>query len=150
MTFSKLQGLSCAFHNSSGHSERYRYTKALLSIKGLRKDRLADLKAEKEKLVSLSREKAHYDKLRDRVNEQKATITAKELDCEDSKRQYDALVVSNQKFYELHQKFREMYVTVEKLEENKRSAKNYLAEMKAKYQELPGIRSHIRECLGYS
>lgn len=139
MTFSKLQGLSCAFHNSSGHSERYRYTKALLSIKGLRKDRLADLKAEKEKLVSLSREKAHYDKLRDRVNEQKATITAKELDCEDSKRQYDALVVSNQKFYELHQKFREMYVTVEKLEENKRSAKNYLAEMKAKYQELPGI-----------
>lgn len=45
---------------------------------------------------------------------------------------------ANQKFYELFSKFREMYSTVEKLEENKASKKSYLAELTSKYQELPG------------
>ncbi|KAF8967155.1 AAA domain-containing protein [Flammula alnicola] len=118
--------------------EATKYTKALVSIKNLRKDRLAELKAEKERLLSLSREKAHSDKLRDRINDLKSTIASKEVECEESKHQYDAAVESNRKFYELYNKFREMYVTVEKLEENKSATKAYLAEVKSKYQELTG------------
>lgn len=108
------------------------------SIKSLRKDRVLELKAEKERLLSLSREKSHSDKLKDRVNEVKSIIAAKEVESEDSKHQYDVAVKANQKFYELFSKFREMYSTVEKLEENKAKTKQYLAQLKSKYQELPG------------
>ncbi|KJA21183.1 hypothetical protein HYPSUDRAFT_141004 [Hypholoma sublateritium FD-334 SS-4] len=118
--------------------EATRYTKALDSIKNLRKDRVMELKAEKERLLSLSREKSHSDKLKDRFNELKSTIAAKEVEYEDSKHQYDAAVKANQKFYELFSKFREMYSTVAMLEENKARTKKHLTDLKSKYQELPG------------
>jgi len=63
-----------------------RYTKALDSIKALRKDRVADLKAEKERLESLSREKQHADKLRKRISDLASTIATKEIDYEQTKR----------------------------------------------------------------
>lgn len=115
-----------------------RYTKALDSIKNLRKDRVAELKAEKERLLSLSREKAHADKLKERINEFKSILAAKEVECEDSKQQYDALAEQNRKFYDQFSRFREIYLVVEKLEEKKFSTKTHLADMKAKYRELPG------------
>ncbi|KAF8195567.1 AAA domain-containing protein [Pholiota molesta] len=118
--------------------EATRYTKALDSIKNLRKDRVAELKAEKERLLSLSREKAHADKLKDRINEFKSMLAAKEVECEDSKQQYDALAEQNRKFYDQFSRFREIYLVVEKLEEKKFSTKTHLADMKAKYRELPG------------
>ncbi|KIJ61131.1 hypothetical protein HYDPIDRAFT_57502, partial [Hydnomerulius pinastri MD-312] len=63
--------------------EATRYTKALDSIKSLRKDRVADLKADKERLESLSKEKAHADKLRARVVELNSSITSKQLQYEE-------------------------------------------------------------------
>jgi DNA repair protein RAD50 len=43
--------------------EATRYTKALDNIKSLRKERVADLKADKERLHSLGLEKAHADRV---------------------------------------------------------------------------------------
>ena len=83
-----------------------RYTKALDSIKNLRKDRLTDLKAEKVHLQSLANEKGHSDKLKKQLEGMKKPISEKETGCEESK------------FYELYNKFREMYVKVEELERN--------------------------------
>ena len=115
-----------------------RYTKALDSIKTLRKDRMADLKAEKVHLQSLANEKGHSDKLRKRLDDMKKTISEKETECEESKREYDAMVESNRKFYELYNKFREMYVKVEELERSKQDTLGTLRELRAKYRELPG------------
>ncbi|PPQ65386.1 hypothetical protein CVT26_000011 [Gymnopilus dilepis] len=124
--------------------EATRYTKALESIKNLRKERVADLKAEKERLLSLSREKAHSDKLKERINELKSTISAKEVECEDVKREYETQLESNRKFYELHTKFREMYKEYEKLEDQKAKTQAYLAEMKSKCQEIPGTLEELQ------
>ena len=55
------------------------YTKALDSIKSLRKDRVAELKADKERLESLAKEKTHANKLRGRIGDLNTTITAKQM-----------------------------------------------------------------------
>ena len=116
---------------------------ALDSIKTLRKDRTAELKAEKERLLSLSREKAHSDKLKERITAQMALVAAKEVEYEERKQEYDALSESNRKFHELYNKFREMYVTVKNLEQSKTNTMSHLAEVKSKYQEVPGNESPV-------
>jgi DNA repair protein RAD50 len=121
----------------------FRYTKALVSIKNLRKDRTAELKAEKERLLSLSREKAHSDKLKERIANHNAQIAAKEVEYEDSKQEYDSVAESNRKFYEYNTKFREIFVAVEKLEGQKTTMKSTLAELTSKLQEIPGIKVFV-------
>ncbi|KAK2465331.1 hypothetical protein APHAL10511_002685 [Amanita phalloides] len=104
--------------------EATRYTKALDSIKTLRKERMSELNAEKERLVGLSREKAHADKLKNRVAELKSTIAAKEVDYEQAKNQHDGLAEANRKFYEYSSRFREIYVKVASLEEKEQRLRN--------------------------
>ena len=53
-----------------------RYTKALDNIKALRKDRVAELKVEKERLEGLAREKRHADKLKKSMADLTANIAA--------------------------------------------------------------------------
>ncbi len=57
----------------------YRYTKALDSIKTLRKERVADLKAEKEHLEGLRRERGTADKLRKTISDLTSTIASKQI-----------------------------------------------------------------------
>ncbi|KAF7987104.1 hypothetical protein HWV62_291 [Athelia sp. TMB] len=118
--------------------EATRYTKALDSIKALRKDRVADLKAEKERLESLSREKSHSDKLRARIADMSSTIATKEVDYEDTKQQYEDLVKSNAQFYNYSTKFREMYIKIENLQERKKRYQDELEESKESIQEVEG------------
>ena len=121
----------------------HRYTKALDAIKTLRKDRVAELKTEQERLESLSREKAHSDKLVKRVSDLNSTITAKELEYEEVKRDYDQLVQANKKFYEQSTKFREMYLKLESLQEKKARYEEDLANAKENLQVVSGpARSH--------
>ncbi|TFY73425.1 hypothetical protein EWM64_g10589, partial [Hericium alpestre] len=80
--------------------EATRYTKALDSIKSLRKDRMAELKAEKERLESLSREKTHADKLKSRISDLNATIAAREVEFDETKHLYEQLALANAKFYD--------------------------------------------------
>jgi DNA repair protein RAD50 len=127
--------LTGSFFNTQFH---FRYTKALVSIKNLRKDRTAELKAEKERLLSLSREKAHSDKLKDRLANLNAQIAAKEVEYEESKQEYDSVAEANRKFYEYNTKFREIFVAVSTLEGQKATMKSTLAELASKLQEIPG------------
>ncbi|KAG0693928.1 hypothetical protein DFH29DRAFT_1037552, partial [Suillus ampliporus] len=99
--------------------EATRYTKALDSIKSLHKDRVADLKADKERLESLAKEKAHADKLRGRISDLNATVTRKQLQYEETKKQYEELVKNNAHFYESATKFHELYVKVENLQQRR-------------------------------
>ena len=121
----------------------FRYTKALVSIKNLRKDRTAELKAEKERLLSLSREKAHSDKLKDRLADLNAQIAAKEVEYEESKQEYDSVAEANRKFYEYNTKFREIFVAVSTLEGQKATMKSTLAELASKLQEIPGKKAFV-------
>ena len=120
-----------------------RYTKALDAIKSLRKDRVSELKTEQERLESLSREKAHSDKLVKRVSDLNSTITAKELEYEEVKREYDQLVQANKTFYEQSTKFREMYLKLETLQEKKTRYEEDLANAKENLQVVSGLACRV-------
>jgi len=119
----------------------YRYTKALDSIKALRKDRAAELKADKERLVSLSVQKGHADKLKGRIQELATTIATKEVQYENIKQEYDEMVESNARFYEQNKSFREIYIKVEQLENSKTRSLATIQELKLNFTELSGENS---------
>lgn len=115
-----------------------RYTKALDSIKSLRKDRVAELKAEQERLVGLAREKDHADKLKRRVTELNNNIASKEVEYEEIKKEYNVMVVANQKFYDNATKFREIYMTTQNLEETAGRLRADLGEARLNIREIAG------------
>ncbi|KAJ7109736.1 hypothetical protein C8R43DRAFT_904551 [Mycena crocata] len=123
--------------------EATKYTKALDSIKALRKDRVAELKTEKERLDGLHREKTHADKLRARIADLNQTIAAKEVEHDETKKAYDALVISNQKFYAYATHFREVYIRVDNFNENKAKVQADLDEAKLTLQEIPGTDAEL-------
>ncbi|OJA09417.1 hypothetical protein AZE42_03080 [Rhizopogon vesiculosus] len=127
--------------------EATRYTKALDSIKSLRKDRVADLKADKERLESLAKEKAHSDKLRGRISDLNSIITAKQMKYEETKTQYEELVKNNARFYESATKFRELYVKVENLQQKKEHYRQELVDAKESVQEVEGTDEELQERL---
>ncbi|KAF9643243.1 hypothetical protein BDM02DRAFT_1548809 [Thelephora ganbajun] len=127
--------------------EATKYTKALDAIKSLRKDRVAELKAEQARLESLSREKAHSDKLLKRVSDLNSTITTKEFEYEEVKREYDQLVQANKKFYEQSTKFREMYLKLESLQEKKTRYEEDLANAKENLHVVSGTDEEVMQRL---
>jgi DNA repair protein RAD50 len=124
----------------------FRYTKALDSIKALRKERVAELKTEKERLESLAREKGHADKLRARISDMNANIATKEVEYQEAKKLYEALARSNRKFEEGATKFREIYIRVENLEKEKQKYQEELAELRPSVQETHGTPLHFCNC----
>ena len=116
----------------------FRFTKALDSIKSLRKDRVAELKAEKERLEGLSREKAHADKLHDRISSLTSDIANKEIGYDAMREEYDLLVIANQKFYDSATKFREIFMQVENLQEKKKHYQQELDDARENLQEMSG------------
>lgn len=104
----------------------------------LRKDRVAELKAEKERLESLAREKQHADKLRARIADLTSTIASKEIIYEQTKQELDELVASNARFYEYSTKFREIYLKIQNLEERKERYKKDLENAKETTREMQG------------
>lgn len=89
--------------------EASKYTKALDAIKSLRKERVADLKLDKERLDMSLREKNHADKLKKRISDLNATIAAKDMEYHELKEKAEALAIQNKEFYERATKFRDIY-----------------------------------------
>ncbi|KAG2010170.1 RAD50 [Coprinopsis cinerea AmutBmut pab1-1] len=128
--------------------EATKYTKALDNIKALRKDRVADLKAEQERLSSLKLQKDRADKLRLRMKDLNATIVAKEAEYENAKAQYEEVQNSNRIFYDYNSKFREIYLKVESLEEKKKSKRMDLEEARdGNFQEISGTDDDLQNRL---
>jgi len=110
MTFLKQRGTN-GIHLTSAYLNRFRrYSKALDAIKSLRKERVTELKADKERLESVHREKLHADKLKSRASDLRATITAKELELETLRMEVETMAKQNKEFYEKATKFRETYL----------------------------------------
>ncbi|KAI0345847.1 hypothetical protein BDW22DRAFT_1353452 [Trametopsis cervina] len=127
--------------------EATKYTKALDAIKSLRKDRVADLKADKERLNSLSLEKAHADKLKTRISDVTSNITAKEMERDELTEKYNAVVTANAKFLETATKFRETFVKVEALEEKKKRYQDELDSARENLQEISGTDEELMKRL---
>jgi len=119
------------------------YTKALDSIKSLRKERVADQKAEKERLESLSKEKGHADKLLKRISEMTSNIAAKESEYEEMKKEYDETCLANRKFHDQATHFRQIYMKQEQHTEKKDNLLKELEEMRGEVKEISGP-SHSR------
>ncbi len=117
---------------------RTRYTKALDAIKGLRKDRVSELKTDKERLESLKKEKSHADKVKTRISDLQSTIAKKEVQHEKLRADCDALAMANSKFYESATKFREQYKEMENQIDQKQSLEEKLR------NDLP----HVKEMSG--
>ncbi|KAK7048369.1 DNA repair protein rad50 [Favolaschia claudopus] len=130
--------------------EATKYTKALDSIKSLRKDRVAELKTEKERLDGLSREKAHADKLKARVADTNQTIAAKQVEHDETKKNYDELVISNQKFIEYATHFREVYIRIENAQANMAKVQADLDDARMNLQEMPGTDAELEAKLNSS
>ncbi|TBU46351.1 hypothetical protein BD309DRAFT_1078711 [Dichomitus squalens] len=125
--------------------EATKYTKALDNIKALRKDRVAELKAETERLESLAREKGHADKLKDRITEMNDKIAARTAEYEELKAAYDQQVRSNQILNDTGSKFREIYVKVDQLNQRKDQYKEELNLAKENLQEIEGTDDELAE-----
>ena len=99
---------------------------------------MAELKAEKERLEGLSREKGHADKLRARISDLTSLIASKEVEYDEMKEEYQHLVVTNQKFFDSASSFREVFARAEELDK----------EMKRYQEELDSTRETLRELPG--
>lgn len=108
------------------------------AIRSLRKDKVAELKAEKEKLESLSREKSHADKLRTRISDMTAEIVAKSIEHDEVKEQHRLKAEANKRFYDSSTKFREIYVQVDSLNKTKMHYQDELDALRETLQELSG------------
>lgn len=117
-----------------------RYTKALDSIKALRKERVAELKVDKERLESLSKEKAHFDKVKARLNDLQSSIAVKETRHEKLRAECDQLIATNKRFYESATKFREKYIEIEHLQND---VERYT-------KDLEDAMEHVKEMSGTS
>lgn len=110
------------------------------AIKALRKERVADLKVDKERLESLSREKSHADKLKARSNDLQSSIAVKEIRHEKLREECDHLIATNKRFYESATKFREKYIEIEHLQ----------ADVERYTKDLEDAMEHVKEMSGSS
>ncbi|KAI0755004.1 AAA domain-containing protein [Daedaleopsis nitida] len=127
--------------------EATKYTKALNNIKDLRKERMADLKAESARLESLALEKQHADKLKKRIAEMNANIAARAAEHEELRAAYEQQVRSNQILNDTGSKFREIYVKFDQLNQRKEQYKEELNMAKENLQEIPGTDEELSERL---
>ncbi|KEP54869.1 DNA repair protein RAD50 [Rhizoctonia solani 123E] len=110
--------------------EATRYTKALDNIKALRKERVADLKADKERLHSLGLEKAHADRLKSKIDDLTSQVADKTQESEETEAALDAQVTANTKFYDSATRFQQIFLKVEHLEERRTQAIRTMEELK--------------------
>lgn len=106
------------------------------------------MKAEKERLESLAREKGHADKLKAKISDMNASIASKETEYQEAKKLYEALARSNRKFEEGATKFREIYIRVENLEKDKQKYQEELAELRPNVEETDGMPHILRLSFG--
>jgi len=116
-----------------------RYTKALDSIKNLRKERIADQKAEKIRLESLSKEKTRADELLKRINDIASKITAKEVLKEEAYKESIAVEASNTKFSDQARSFNEVFAKYEQLLTRREGLIKDIDELKPALEEVTGI-----------
>ena len=93
---------------------------------------------DKEKLESLSKEKAHADKLKKRLQELQTSISMKEMRHEAIRKECDLLIAANKHFYESATKFRERFIEIQHLEDENKRYDTELKDAKTHVKEMSG------------
>ncbi|KAG9004630.1 DNA repair protein rad50 [Tulasnella sp. JGI-2019a] len=99
--------------------EATKYTKALDNIKGIRKELVADLKVERERLDGLSNEKKHAEKLTGKIADITSEVEEKEETIKALQEEETFVEQQNFHFREEGSKFKEHYMKAEELEKRK-------------------------------
>ncbi|KAG8832048.1 DNA repair protein rad50 [Serendipita sp. 399] len=118
--------------------EASKYTKALDAIKNLRKERLAELKVDKERLEGALREKNHADKLKSRIEDLNATVAGKEAEYQELNERVAALEVQNKEFYERATHFRDIFLHYETAQNRKNQLEMDLRDISESLELLEG------------
>ena len=132
-----------------------RYTKALDSIRTVRKERTAELKVDKERLQTLQVQKSHADtvhlndarpfwytheynsaQLRERIESLTSTLKNKQIKQEELKQKIQADDAENIRFMESATKFKEIYIKVETYEARKAQLQEEIETKQSTTQEL--------------
>ncbi|KAH8825323.1 AAA domain-containing protein [Flagelloscypha sp. PMI_526] len=124
--------------------EATKYTKALDNIKALRKDRVAELKAEKERLEGLKREKGHADKLKERMEDLEKEIATKDADHTRLNHEHETIMMKNKSFFEKGTQFRDIFTKVDALEQQLEKAQADFHETKDSIQILPDTENELK------
>ncbi|KAG8880381.1 DNA repair protein rad50 [Tulasnella sp. 332] len=102
--------------------EATKYTKALDNIKGIRKELVADLKVERERLDGLANEKKHAEKthqLSNKISDITSEVEEKEETIQALQEEETFVEQQNFHFREEGSKFKEHYMKAEELEKRK-------------------------------
>lgn len=97
------------------------------------------MKADNARLEALSKDKENADKLKSRISDLNGTISSKELQYEQTKSKYDAIIKANRAFYEQATKFRELYNKVEALVDRRKQLQVDVDEAKLNCEEVVGM-----------
>ncbi|CCA77996.1 probable RAD50-DNA repair protein [Serendipita indica DSM 11827] len=125
--------------------EASKYTKALDAIRAIRKDRVVELKLDNERLQAAAREKTHADKLRNRIADLNATVTAKDSEYNEVHDKASALAHQNKEFYERATQFREIYREYEAAQEKRAYLEKTLKEINENLEKLDGTDAELEE-----
>lgn len=115
-----------------------RYTKALDSIKSLRKDRVAEAKVDKERLEGLSREKARADQTKDRMNKLSESISTKQSEREHHQEELNEVRQANLELEKIATDFRKIFMEIERQQDMKKRLSEQKREIQSTWTELPG------------
>jgi len=113
-----------------------RYTKALENIKTLRKDRVAELAAEREVLKALDNDNKRAKTLRERIANLQDAIAAKDARREEAESQHAAIAAANRNLQKTADAFRQTYLRYEGLEKELVKLNERLANAKLSVKEI--------------
>ncbi|KAI5452761.1 DNA repair protein rad50 [Naganishia albida] len=133
--------------------EASKFTKALDHIKSLRKDRVAALKVDAERLNFLKQDRDKAESLKRDLERQRTEIGRKEADSERLTQRHDELTKANAEFYQSSTKFTEIFEKAETLnskkemiEGNRNNLKKHIKTMmKETDEELRAIMQNFNE-----
>ncbi|KAF8322507.1 hypothetical protein DL93DRAFT_2123877 [Clavulina sp. PMI_390] len=116
--------------------EATKYTKALTAIKDLRKERVAELKAEKERLNYLQIDKTRAEKLRTTIKEVTEAISRLEADEEELVHEVNRVEKENAAYYATATQFNQTYTIVDGLEHRIEELKRDITDQERTTQEV--------------
>ncbi|GHJ86488.1 hypothetical protein NliqN6_2890 [Naganishia liquefaciens] len=100
--------------------EASKFTKALDHIKTLRKERVAALKVDAERLNFLKQDRDKADNLKKELERQRTEIGRKEAESDELTQRHEALTKANAEFYESSTKFTEIFDKAQALDAKKK------------------------------
>lgn len=123
--------------------EATKYTKALDQIKSIRKEQTAELKVDKERLLSYKTDRERAGKLESSIARLEKDIVSKSAEVEQLDEIIREVTAHNKKFYELAVEHSRILAVVDKLKIQKQERENTVESLRRTITELPGTKQEL-------